>query len=249
MATRTDIGADLTFEITGGVVTPERFQRALVAFFGLLAEVTKAVKTEGERVDWRVQVKQGSNLVGISPGPGVPSALAVSVGRAIVSGLKTLEDAPAEPMHFNEKALASVNRLASNIGTHVDDDTKIRIWGENVRVPITPRLARNVADLIGEAYTDYGSVEGRLRTISEAGAFRIVIYEPIFGRAIPCNIPERLMQRALSLFGRRVEAYGDISYRRNGLVNRVAVQEIVAFPAEEDLPDHEQVRGILQATG
>ena len=247
MATRADIEADLTFEITGSVVTPERFQRALVAFFGLLAEVTKAVTPEGEHVDWRVQVRQGSNLVGISPGPGVPTALAVSVRRAIMSGLETLEHAPAEPPQFSEKALVSVTRLASSIGTHDDDDTVIRIWGEKAPVPVTPRLARNVAELLGEAYTDYGSVEGRLRTISEAGAFRIVIYEPIFSRSVPCNIPERLMQQALSLFGRRVEVYGDISYRRNGFVSRVSVQEIVAFPVERDLPDHEQVRGILQA--
>ena len=246
MATRDDIEADLTFEIAGSVVTPERFQRVLAAFFGLLAEVTKAVTPEGERVDWRVQVKQGSNLVGVSPGPGVPAALAVSVRRAIMSGLETLEHAPTEPPQFSEKALLSVNRLASSIGTHDDDDTAIRIWGEKAPVPVTPRLARNVAELVGEAYTDYGSVEGRLRTISEAGAFRIVIYEPIFGRSVPCNIPERLMQQALGLFGRRVEVYGDISYRRNGFVNRVSIQEIVAFPAEKDLPDHEQVRGILQ---
>lgn len=247
MATRADIEADLTFEITGSVVTPERFQRALAAFFGLLAEVTKAVTPEGDRLDWRVQVKQGSNLVGISPAPGVPTALAVSVRQKIISGLEALEHTPAEPPQFSEKALASVNRLASIIGTHDEDDTAIRIWGEKAPVAITPRLARNIAELLGEAYTDYGSVEGRLRTISEAGAFRIVIYEPIFSRSVPCNIPERLMQQALNLFGRRVEVYGDISYRRNGFVNRVSVQEIVAFPAEKDLPDHEQVRGILQA--
>ncbi len=247
MATRADIEADLTFEITGSLVTPERFQRALTAFFGLLAEVTKAVTPEGERVDWRVQVKQGSNLVGISPAPGVPTALVVNVRQKIMSGLEVLEHAPAEPMQFSEKALASVNRLASSISTHDEDDTVIRIWGEKAPMPITPRLARNISELLGEAYTDYGSVEGRLKTISEAGAFRIVIYEPIFSRSVPCNVPERLMQQALSLFGRRVEVYGDISYRRNGFVNRVSVQEIVAFPAEEDLPNHEQVRGILQA--
>lgn len=233
MATRADIDAALTFEITGSVVTPERFQRALAAFFGLLAEVTKAVTPEGERVDWRVQVKQGSNLVGISPGPGVPTALAASVRHTIMSGLETLEHAPTEPPQFNERALASVNRLASSIGTHDEDDTAIRIWGEKAPAPITPRLARNVAELLGEAYTDYGSVEGRLRTISEAGAFRIVIYEPIFSRSVPCNIPERLMRQVLGLFGRRVEVYGDISYRRNGFVNRVSVQEIVSFPAEK----------------
>lgn len=247
MATPTDIDADLTFEINGSAVTPERFQRALTAFFDLLSEVTKAVAPEGERVEWRVQVKQGSNLVGIIPGPGVPPVLAANVRKAIVSGLERLEREPTEPPAFTERALTSVRRLASGLGTREDDDTIINVWGQQAAVPITRHLAENVIELLGEAYVDQGSVEGRLKTVSEAGGFRIVIYEPVFERPVRCDVPEYLMQQALSLFGRRVEAYGAISYRRNGTVARVSVEEIVPFAAERDLPDHEEVRGILQA--
>lgn len=246
MAKPVDIDADLTFEITGSAVTPDRFQQTLSAFFDLLSEITKSVAPEGQRVEWRVQVKQGSNLVGIIPAPGVPLAVAVSVRQAIVAGLKHLEREPAEPLAFNERALTSVRRLAYGLGNQEDDDTVINVWGEQAAVPITRRLAENVIEVLGEAYSDHGSVEGRLRTVSEAGGFRIVLYEPVFGRSIRCDVPTRLMPRALELFSHRVEVYGIVSYRRNGAVARVSVEEIVPLPTERDLPSYEDVRGILQ---
>lgn len=89
-------------------------------------------------------------------------------------------------------------------------------------------------------------MEGSLKTISEAGGFRVVVYEPVFGRAIRCNIPPDLMGKALSLFGRRVEVHGAIHYRRNGTIARVTVDEIVPFPPSEQLPTHMDVLGILQ---
>lgn len=134
VATPTDIDADLTFEIDGSAVTPERFQRTLTTFFDLLSEVTKAVAPEGERVEWRVQVKRGSNLVGIIPGQGVPPVLAANVRKAIVSGLERLEREPIEPPAFTERALTSVRRLASGLGTREDDDTIINVWGQQAAV-------------------------------------------------------------------------------------------------------------------
>lgn len=246
MARPGDIDADLTFEITGSAVTPDRFQRALSAFFDLLFEVTKAVAAEGERVEWRVQVKQGSNLVGVLPAPGASGAVVARVGQAIVAGLARLEREPAEPVAFSEKALRSVRKLAGDLGSRETDDTSMNIWAERTAVPITRRLAENVTEILGEAYAGRGSVEGRLRTVSEAGGFRIVVYEPLFGKAIRCDVPEYLMREVLGLFGQRVEAYGLVRYRRNGSVARVSLEEIVPFPAEKELPSYEEVHGILR---
>lgn len=247
MATTTDIEADLTFEIDGSAVTPERFQRGVTAFFDLLAEVTKAVAPVGERVEWRVQVKKGSNLVGVVPAPGVPAAVVARVRDALVGGLQRLEHEATEPEEFSERALRSVRRLTTTLDALDAGDTSIRVWGERAAVPITRHIAENVVEILEEAYSDQGSVEGRLKTVSVAGGFRVVVYEPVFNRAVRCDIPEDLMPRALDLFGRRVEVYGTVHYRRNGIVARVAVEEIVPFPEEDELPSYEDVRGILRA--
>ena len=41
MVTKADIDADLTLEIDGEDITPEKFMRAARAFFGLVNEITK----------------------------------------------------------------------------------------------------------------------------------------------------------------------------------------------------------------
>ncbi len=247
MAAPTDIEADLTLEMSGSEVTPERFQRATSAFFDLIGEVGKGVALQGERLDWRVQVKQGSNLVGALPGPGLSLATATGTRRIIVAGLETLRSFVAEPAGFTDRAMMILRRLVGTLPAQDDEDFSVAIWGQRVAVPITRAIADNVKEFLGEAYTDHGSVEGHLRTVSEADGFRIVLYEPLFGRSVRCDVPEELMPSALELFGRRVEVFGAISYRRDGAVARVRADELVPFPDSAKLPTHEQVRGISQA--
>ena len=72
MADRGDIETDLTLEVSGHNVTPEKFLRSVRSFFAILNEVTKTVSDQ--RIQWTVQVKKGSNLVGVSPIPGFDPA-------------------------------------------------------------------------------------------------------------------------------------------------------------------------------
>ena len=69
MATHKDVDAPLTLEIDGEAITPERFVRAVRAFFDVLREVSTSMPAMDKRVAWRVQVKQGSNLFGALPSP------------------------------------------------------------------------------------------------------------------------------------------------------------------------------------
>lgn len=247
MAKPADIEADLTLEISGSDVTPDRFQRATAAFFDLLGEVGKGVAAKGEPLEWRVQVKQGSNLVGVLPGPRLSQATAAGTRRVMVAGLEALQRAAEEPPGFSDRALLCLKRLIGTTPAHDEGDFKIAVWGQKVPVLISGPLADNVRELLNEAYTDQGSVEGHLRTVSEAGGFRIVLYEPLFGRPVRCDVPEHLMSNALTLFGKRVEVFGSISYRRDGEIARVRVEDLVPFPDDQQLPTHDQVRGILRA--
>jgi hypothetical protein len=67
MATPDDIDTDLTLEIDGRNVPPGKFLRGVRAFFGVLDEVTNAVCGDSALPEWAVQVKSGSNLVGVRP--------------------------------------------------------------------------------------------------------------------------------------------------------------------------------------
>lgn len=228
------------------MVTPDQFVSGVRAFFDMLGAITRVVAGEHERVEWNVRVKKGSRLIGVDPAPGTSVAIVERVLRAMSEGVEDLEREAAEPEGFSETALRSVQALARVAALRDDADTRINLWAGTKPIAVTRQAAEHVGAVLAEAYSDEGSVEGELRTVSVAGGFRVVVYEPIFERAIRCDIPEHMMPQALALFGRRVEVYGAIRYRKNGSIARVAVREIIPFPPPDRLPSHEDVRRILR---
>ena len=115
MATVEDIDTDVTLELDGSGVSPERFQKAVRAFFGVLGEVTKAVCEGRPAVKWRVQVKSGSNLVGVVPVAGFrPELVGVIVG-AVHDGIVALEAdevRPDLPQYFGDLAMRHARELS-----------------------------------------------------------------------------------------------------------------------------------------
>ena len=247
MVANRDTLADLTLEIGGMGVTAERFLRGVEAFFGLVSEITKRVCADKPRIEWLVQVRAGSNLVGVRPAPGYPAPQIVdAVLRIVRDGIETLEDRVEEPLYFSAPAsmhLRNLGRIASIDGK---DDTRVRIWVKQQKLEVTHNSVVHVAALLREVSTDYGSVEGRLQVASERRGLHFVVYEPIWDKPIRCDIPNHMLDNALKLFGRRIEVYGLIRYRRDGSPSSIEVDEIVPFPARNELPSPADVRGILK---
>jgi hypothetical protein len=117
MATRADIDADLTLEIDGHNVTPDKFLRGVRAFFGLVNEVTRDLTGQQQFVHWVVQVKSASNLVGLAPQQfNVPPTVLDTIYAKIEDGIESIENMATEPDGFPEGALKHVRELASVVG-------------------------------------------------------------------------------------------------------------------------------------
>jgi len=113
LATKADIDAEITLELDGADLTPDRFQQAVRAFFGMLEEVTKSVCQGKPRVEWRVQVKQSSNLIGVNPVPGFRPETVGLISSSVYSGIASLgEDRVEYPPHFHEEARRHAHELA-----------------------------------------------------------------------------------------------------------------------------------------
>jgi hypothetical protein len=242
-----DTLADLTLEIEGMGVTAEKFLRGVEAFFGLVSEVTKRVCVDRRRIEWLVQVRAGSNLVGMRPAPGYPSPQIVdAVLRVVRDGIETLEDRSEEPLFFSALAIKQVRNLGRIASADDKNDIRIRVWVKQQKLDVTHRSAAHVANLLREVSTEYGSVEGRLQVASERRGLHFTVYEPIWDKPIRCDIPDEMLDAALKLFGKRIEVYGLIRYRRDGSPSSIRVEEIVPFPSRDELPSAAEVRGILK---
>lgn len=246
MAVKSDIRADLTLEVSGKSVTPDKFVRSVRSFFAILKEVSSRVSGKRERLQWQVQVSEGSNLVGVLPAPGQSPAVVADVLKAISEGIGEIEDRVARPKHFNERAIKSLRELADIVGTTPEDDTAVRIWIKKEPIKVTHKSVAHVAELLASGHEDYGSIEGRLRAVTDKGGLHFVVKEPLRSLEVRCFIPESLIETALANFLNRVEVYGVIKYRKDGRAISIDVDDLIPFPTKEELPSYLDVRGVLR---
>ena len=246
MATAADIDALVTLELDGHAVTPQKFMDGVRAFFGIVDEVTRSVCADNPRVRWRVQVKAGSNLVGLSPEPGFPAAVVALIADSVADGIKDMEQKPTEPAHFTPRAIRHLHDLAKIVGTDDTDDTEVKVWARQQRNDLTHRSVVNAGELLSAAYADHGSIEGRVQVLSERRGLHVVVYDPLWDKPVRCHLNDEQAALALQSFGKRVEAFGLIRYRGDGVPVSIDVDEIVPLPAPEDIPNYRAVRGILR---
>lgn len=247
MARPEEIDSDLTLEIDGQFVTPGKFLRGVRAFFGLLDEVTQAVSGTARQPDWAVQVKAGSNLIGVRPmTSNVDPGLIANILNEMRRGIGALEGNIDELQDFPIRAVRYVKDLGKIAGTDEHDDTTVRVWIRRDPVTVTHKSVATAAELLREAYEDHGSVEGRLQVASERGSLHVMIYEPLWDKPIRCYVKEEMLAQCLNLFGKRVEVFGLIKYRPDGHPISIEAEEIVPFPQVDQLPSPDDVRGILR---
>ncbi len=247
MADKIDIDADLTLEIDGRNVTPEKFMRGVRAFFGLVNEITRDVVGPKEFVNWKVQVKSGSNLIGMVPSYSTVSAPVLdAIYAKVQEGIASIESSDEEPEGLPETALKFIRDLGSVTGTDEDDDTKVRVWTKKLPLPVTHKAVAHVAVLLAESYEDFGTIEGRVQVISEQGNLHVFITEPISGRRIRCFFDEEMLPRFMATFRKRVEVKGRIKYRRDGKPISIFATGLTEFPDSKDLPSYREMRGIFR---
>ena len=247
MATKADIDADLTLEIDGKDVTPEKFMRGVRAFFGLINEVTRGLAGPDQFVHWTVQVKDGSNLVGVVPTHfTVPEGVLANIYAAVQEGIESLEDNDTEPVGFPEPALRHVRELTADVGTDDSDDTRVRVWTKKEPVVVTHKALAHVTKILQEAYEDFGTVEGRVQVISDQGALHVFVLEPVRNRRVRCYFNEDQLPAFMAAFRKRVEVKGKIKYRRDGVPISIYATGLKEFPDANDLPNFREMRGIFK---
>jgi hypothetical protein len=247
LATVKDIEADITLEIDGRDVTPDRFLKGVRSFFELLREVTRKVGGKRTAVNWNVQVRQGSNLVGVVPRPGYDPVMIALITDAMGTGISQIEDHGIEPQYFSEGALRSVRDLGTLIRKPERDDLKVRVWVKKNPLPVTAKAAAHVNELLMSEHEDHGSVEGKLQTVTERGGLQFVVYEPIWDKGIKCFIPEDMVDTAMKYFKVRVEVYGLVKYRKDGRPLSIVAESIEPLNQGRSIPSIREMRGILRS--
>jgi len=225
-----------------GKLTPEKFIEAVRLFFSMVEGVTKNVATKP--VHWVVEVEKNSTLVrGRVENPSIESRQAIDAicrgVRSLRSGNRTL------PYGFTKREVLACKSLAALNGDGVQS---ISIKNGSAPEDVPQTIVETAeAILSGEAYTAFGSIEGKIDSLSDKRGFICSITDPIYHREITCYFTKsEVSEEAYRGFRKRVMAGGLIRYAKEGHPTSIVVDTIRIFPEESELPTIEEVQALFK---
>ncbi len=247
MATPDQIPTDLTIDL-GDDLSPEEFVAAVRSFMGYVAEITASQKGDGAEISWTVRVREGSALVGVEPNKGAPPSRLAMIYNKAEFGPTALARGDVHGAGLSEKSLNHLKSLSDLVSKH-KDGRGVNLWVKKKPVRIGAGIAKLIREDWETDYYDVGTIEGRLEAIQDsAGSLKIRVNDFLYSRAINCIVPERMIEKVLSSFRRRVEIEGRIHYRRDGTPISIEAYMIDVLPEDSDLPTADDVRGIMAVT-
>lgn len=237
----------LTLKIEGAHITADRFLKAISSFVALINDVAETVTQERAAFRWIVSVESGSAVVHFRPEPNKadPALLAPSM-KAVSDGISMLSRRAERPRYWSDSALRKAKDLSEvlDVESGALDHVTVRAFQKPIEV--TRKISANVDALIGAEYKSLGTIEGRLRTVTEAGGVHFVVQDPLTHNNIRCFMTdEDDVTQYIQAFRKRVAVYGEVRHRKDGVPISISVQRFRVLREAGDLPRAADVRGIL----
>lgn len=222
----------LTLKLDGELQI-EDFKNAVDAFCELVKAVA-ADMPQGQHIRWKVQVKEGSNIIQLLPtSPRTPIAQLNQVVQTIEKGVSSLAAGRKKrPLHFTDNAMKHTKKLAKI----ANSDLFISLKTNEKQLLLSAQVTASVDAYLEPHYQDYGSTEGELVVVSASDYLVFYLVDAVTQQKIRCIVPEELETRVLSAFRKRVMAWGLIKYRADGLPVSIQVDDFKVFQADADLP-------------
>ena len=245
-ATAERIPTDLTLEI-GDDPPPDRFLRAVQAFFGYVTELSyAATSVKRERPQWVVRVREGSDLIALEPAPEL-SASHEYVYTNAARGVQDLLSNGLDASGLSMSAVGHLNTLSELASGPREKASIIQLWIQRRPLQIDARIAGIVREEERLGYQDHGTVEGILDTVQDRnGSLQLRIRDPALGQPVICYVSDERLAEAFEKFRKRVEVSGVIRYRKDGTAVSIRAEKIEKLPDDDDLPGWDDVRGILR---
>ncbi|MGN6552519.1 MAG: hypothetical protein ACTHLW_02140 [Verrucomicrobiota bacterium] len=235
----------IEIKIDAKKLTPDRFLSAVESFFALVQGVSSNVAGDREDVHWVVEVERGSAVVrGRVTNPTSVSQQSID---AICWGLRSLQSGSRSiPAWFTNEEVRSSKRLADLIDG--DNVQTISIKNGAAAEPLSRRIVESAdAILTGENYQAFGSIEGKVDSLSDKTSLICSITDPIYQREITCYFTNKdSAEEAVKGFRKRVLASGLIRYGKEGHPTSISVDKVHIFPDESELPTVEQIQEIYK---
>lgn len=235
---------------------PELPLSALVAaardLLGLVTEVAASVE-DGTGIRWVVDALSKTSPAVLAVRPVVaddvkdylsPSDLAAMVA-AVPAGIHVLEgEEEVRPRYFSDRALEKLRDLTEFVGKGV---TTVKLGSDVDRIDLGERVANGIAALLVPNVRSWGTLEGRLESVTVHGSREFSVYDLLTGQRVRCTFGRRIPPSDIGrMVERRVAVFGEIRARQSGVVVSVLAETIEALPKEAELPAASTAVGVLR---
>ena len=230
-----DLVPRLTITIDGPYFPLEKFRKVLDNFSTVLSEIDKETSDTGKTdIEWSIsEVRQGSicltaeaNIISNE----VELERPYEIIKAFKSGLETIKKSPIRPNNFTARALKSIKDTSDLIDPQ--DFAEISFSDTQWRIYLDKNISVNVDEITQNFYKIYGSVEGKLVSISLAQRQNMGIRSSTDKKVIKCFFPDELFDQARDSLGKRVYVFGLIRQYLHGDKINIQVQELKVLPEE-----------------
>jgi hypothetical protein len=233
----------IEIKIEATELTPEKFMEAVQTFFVLIQGVAKNLTNDP--IHWKVEVDKGSAVVRARVINRTDSSDrcidAICLGvRSLGAGVKTIPRGFTKREVLASKVLASLADGNNLQAISIKNGDAPEVFSKEI-IPAAESI------LSGEKDNAFGSVEGKIDSLSDRHIFSCSIFEPLLQREITCYFQkEDVREEAVRAFRKRVLASGLIRYAKEGYPTSIVVDSIRIFPEESELPTIEDIQALFR---
>jgi len=175
----------------------------------------------------------------------VPSSGLAAMIDAIPTGIHVLEgSSEARPRYFSDRALEKLRDLTEFVGKGM---TTVKLGSNGDRIDLGERVASGIAALLAPNVRSWGTVEGRLESVTVHGSREFSVYDLLTRQRVRCTFGRRISPSDIGrMVERRVAVFGEIRARQSGIVVSILAETIEALPKETDLPAASTAVGVLR---
>jgi hypothetical protein len=237
----------VTLELKGERITAARFKSAIDSFFAMMDEVTAEVAGKKKALAWVVSVDHGSALITATPEPTQTEydAVAAQVLSALADGANAIENDVTLPPFFTESAVQKYRDLAAVVDTKTSEVTSVKLRFDDAEPKsLSATGIAHVDKLLEASVVSYGSVEGRLQTITDRRGYKFFIWEDLTDHRVECHFDKAMADAVERAWRKRVSVSGTISYRKSGTPVSIRVESVRVLNPE-GAPTWDEMKGIL----
>lgn len=229
-----------------GAITSSQFLKAVESFFRVLTNVANKATNTNDAFTWLVRVREGSAIIEAQPAPRNATLEQIPIAiSAIEHGVSSLEAGMTErPKYFDDIAMKAIKELSQV--TENDISVKIKLGNKKTIAKLSAITVASVNSVLEALYTDYGTIEGKLETVSKRHGYQFTLFDDLTDHAVRCHFDPSMLKRVLDVFEYRVSVWGAIKYRRDGTPVSIQVEDFRTLRKSDELPSIEKISGLLR---